>query len=103
MQGVPGSNERPAELVRYSQAALHRDWPLAWAAVPILEEEAVPPAFAWPALGLRSPPLFATVAQHIKCLSEDCGQAALSIWPASGPTVDQAFGILLDYMSAQVS
>lgn len=90
------------ELVKYSEAAMHKDWPLAWAEVPILEEGCVPPAFAWTPLGLRSPPVFATVMQHIACISQDCGQSALSSWPASGLTVDQAFGALLDYLSAQV-
>lgn len=101
-QGVPGSHEATAVLVRYSQAALHKDWPLAWAAAPILEEASVPPATAWTALGLRSPPLFSTVLQHLRALSSDAGQAALSSWPARGPTAEQAFGSILDYISAQV-
>ena len=88
-------------LVKYSHAALHKDWPLAWAAAPILEEGSVPPATAWTALGLRSPPLFSTVLQHLRALSKDAGQGALSSWPARGPTVDEAFGSILDYISAQ--
>ncbi len=88
-------------LVKYSHAALHKDWPLAWAAAPILEEGSVPPATAWTALGLRSPPLFSTVLQHLRALSSDAGQGALSSWPARGPTVDEAFGSILDYISAQ--
>lgn len=102
LQGVPGSHEARSVLVRYSHAALHKDWPLAWAAVPILEEASVPPSTAWTALGLRSPPLFSTVLQHLRALSGDAGQSALSSWPARGPTVEQTFGSILDYISAQV-
>jgi hypothetical protein len=102
LQGIPGSSEASAVVVKYSDAALHKDWPLAWAALPILEEASVPPTFAWTSLGLRSPPLLVNVMQHIACLSRDCGQAALSSWPVSGLTADQAFASLLDYLSAQV-
>lgn len=102
LQGLPGSNEARPVLVRYSEAALQKDWPLAWAAAPILEEDSVPPASAWVGLGLRSPPMFSTVLAHLRALSHDCGQAALSTWPARGLTAEQAFGVVLDYISAQV-
>ncbi|BDA44284.1 probable Sacsin [Coccomyxa sp. Obi] len=100
-KGLPGNNEARPVLVRCSEAVLHKDWPLAWAAAPILEEASIPPASAWTGLGLRSPPLFSTVLAHLRALSHDCGQAALSTWPARGPRAEQAFGAVLDYISAQ--
>ena len=52
-------------LVAFREAALAKDWPLAWSAAPVLPEWAVPPQFTWPWLGLRSPPLYETVSKHL--------------------------------------
>lgn len=65
MQGVPGDSVPPNTLVCYRDALLAKDWPLAWSVAPVLPEWALPPTFTWPGLGLRSPPVFATIARHL--------------------------------------
>lgn len=66
MQGIPGDNLPPNTLVCYRDALLAKDWPLAWSVAPLLPEWALPPAFTWSWLGLRSPPVFATIARHLR-------------------------------------
>ena len=65
MQGVPGDSVPPNTLVCYRDALLAKDWPLAWSVAPVLPEWVLPPTFTWPGLGLRSPPVFATIARHL--------------------------------------
>lgn len=101
-QGVPGSADATPVLASFSRAAAPQDWPLAFAATPILEEGCAPPPSGRAALGLRSPPLVATVERHLLALSRDAGQSALASWPARGLTAEQAFGAVLAYLAAQV-
>lgn len=104
VQGVPGSSEATKTLTKYSEAVLQKDWPLAWAAAPILDAGSEPPAFAWTALRLRSPPVLSTVLAHLRAVSADGGgQAALASWPARGTTAGQAFASVLDFLCAQAS
>ncbi len=100
-QGLPGGADAAPVLTSFSRAALPADWPLAWAAVPILEEGCAPPPAGRAALGLRSPPLLATLEAHLRALSRDAGQSALASWPGRGLSPEQAFGAVLSFLAAQ--
>lgn len=69
VQGVPsGAAARPV-LTSYREAALRKDWHLCWTQLPTIGEGAVPPPFTWSGLGLRSPPIFNIVVQHLQEVS----------------------------------
>ena len=56
MQGLPGSSTASQTLVTFQAAALHKDWHLAWAVAPVLQQKHSPPSWTWVQLKLRSPP-----------------------------------------------
>lgn len=63
--GIPGAAWAPKVLAAPSVCVAHKDWQLAWAAVPVLSDKATPPTSTHVGLGLRSPPVFDTIAQHL--------------------------------------
>jgi sacsin len=68
-------------LASYRESVLAQDWPLAWSSAPVLKDERViPPAFAWGALKLRSPPAYSTVIAHLKILGQNGGEDLLARW-----------------------
>eukprot|EP00884_Botryococcus_braunii_P020229 jgi/Botrbrau1/6890/Bobra.67_3s0009.1 len=90
-KGLTGGPATQTLLVRYSDAAIAKDWALAWSVLPILEADCAPPSLAWPALGLRSPPLLDTVVQHLKSLAgTDSGEGLLASWPSQGSDPNEA-------------
>jgi hypothetical protein len=82
----PGTGAPGAALARLRNCAAAQDWPLVWAALPVLASDAAapPPKEHWSALGLRSPPPFDAVLCQLAAVDVDSGEAALSCWP-SGP------------------
>lgn len=68
-------------LTSYSRSALRKDWHLIWTRVPILERCATPSPGFFGKLGVRSPPPFDRVIQHLRALNEDDGEGVLSSWP----------------------
>eukprot|EP00850_Spirogloea_muscicola_P024010 SM000422S15899 [mRNA] locus=s422:514:20866:+ [translate_table: standard] len=108
LKGVPNPHKfgGPAHrlLAAYEEAAAPGDWPLVWAAVPVLAgaPALVPPRFAWSALRLRSPPPLATVLTHLQIVGRNGGENALARWPnasgTSGKTVENAFTDVLKYL-----
>ena len=74
VQGVPSGTAARPVLTSYRDAALRKDWHLCWTQLPTIGEGAVPPPFTWSGLGLRSPPIFNVVVQHLQEVS------ALSLW-----------------------
>lgn len=64
-QGLPDSPTAQV-LAAPDACVLARDWQLGWAALPVLTEQGAPPASIHTVLGLRSPPVFDTIAMHLK-------------------------------------
>lgn len=118
-------------LTKFSEAAAERDWQLAWSVTNIIPEAALPTPQSWTPLGLRSPPVFATVRliiltvllergkecqggaylqaprlvqvlMHLRKLGEGGGAHCLSNWPLSGPEVKEVFGRILEHLRDQV-
>ena len=96
VQGVPSGTAARPVLTSYREAALRRDWHLCWTQLPTIGEGAMPPPFTWSGLGLRSPPIFNVVVQHLQEVSLvllqaptkhsaavqlGCGQALKSVQP----------------------
>lgn len=101
LKGVPsGAAARPV-LTSYREAALRKDWHLCWTQLPTIGEGAVPPPFTWSGLGLRSPPIFNIVVQHLQEIGEDGGEAVLSSWPTAAGTPEAVIGKVLEYLSAE--
>jgi sacsin len=98
-RGAPGAAGTRC-LARLSEAALPTDWPLAWAAAPVLAPEAVPPPAARGRLGVRSPPAFATFAAHLHAAGAGGGEAALAAWPPQAGPPDVAFATALAHLGA---
>jgi hypothetical protein len=89
--------------VRYSDAAIAKDWALAWSVLPILEADCAPPRSTWPALGLRSPPLLDKVVQHLTGLAgSDRGEGLLAAWPSQSTDPTEACLLVLQHLSNQV-
>ena len=65
MQGLPGSSTASQTLVTFQAAALHKDWHLAWAVAPVLQQKHSPPSWTWVQLKLRSPPPLPMVCPHV--------------------------------------
>lgn len=102
-QGLPGSTNAQTLLVRYADAAVAKDWVLAWSVLPILEADCAPPHLAWPALGLRSPPLLDVVLRHLRSLAgDDGGESLLAAWPPQTLDPLQACMEVLKHISSQV-
>lgn len=69
LQGLPGSSSQVPVLTSYRHVALPKDWHLAWTVLPIVHDSALPPHFTWTPLGLRSPPVFGVLADHLHKVS----------------------------------
>lgn len=67
-QATPGQPGGERMLTSFAEAAAPADWALAWAAAPVLDDASVPPAYAWSALRLRSPPVASTVIAHLRAV-----------------------------------
>lgn len=62
---IAGGRSNRTVLASYSQLAVLKDWQLIWSTTPILDTgRLLPPTLASP-LGLRSPPPFAAIQQHL--------------------------------------
>lgn len=80
-RGGARTTEVRTVLASYQESVLTKDWALAWSSAPVLKDErVVPPAFAWGALKLRSPPAYATVVAHLKTLGQNGGEDVLARW-----------------------
>ena len=62
MQGFPGTRDAEKVLTKFGDAAIQKDWMLAWTVQDILAEDVLPPKQAWTLLGLRSPPVMDVVS-----------------------------------------
>jgi len=104
--GTPGgeaaaaSAAAPPVLCRFSDALLPADWPLGWAAAPTLLPTSAPPPALRGRLGLRSPPVFATFAAHLRAVGgDDAGEAMLSAWPAAAGEPEAAFEAAVTHLA----
>ncbi len=68
-QAIAGASGSAQVLTSFAAAAAPADWPLVWAAVPVVDEAALPPPHTWSALRLRSPPVLSTVLAHVRAVS----------------------------------
>jgi sacsin len=104
VRGAPGglaAAPRAARcLARFSDAVLPDDWPLAWAAAPVLAPCAAPPPVLRAKLGVRSPPPLAIFAAHLHAAGADGGEAALASWPAAAGAPDAAFEASLAHLAS---
>ncbi|GLC59948.1 hypothetical protein PLESTB_001557000 [Pleodorina starrii] len=100
--GLPGSRRARQVLTRYSDAAAASDWPLVWSVLPVVAaERQVPAAVGQGQLRVRSPPPLAAVVAHLKRVGLDGGEEALSAWPASAGSVEDAFRAVLSYLDRE--
>eukprot|EP00803_Ostreobium_quekettii_P010692 evm.model.scf_230.1 EVM.evm.TU.scf_230.1 scf_230:55-29919(-) len=97
--GLPKDPHSKVVLAEFQQIAMFDDWPLVWTVVPVAKE-AQQPLRGWISwLGVRSPPLFNTVLEHLHKVGEDDGQHVLANWDPSHGTIEDAFGTVLKYLT----
>lgn len=64
-QGIPHTAGAKRVVTSLPDACHEKDWRLAWSVTDVVPESALPRQHAWTPLGLRSPPLLATVGATI--------------------------------------
>ncbi|GIL55477.1 hypothetical protein Vafri_11042, partial [Volvox africanus] len=100
--GLPGSRKARQLLTRYSDAAAASDWPLVWSVLPVVAaDRQIPAALGQGQLRIRSPPPLAAVVAHLRRVGADSGEEALSAWPASAGSVEDAFRVVLSYLDKE--
>ncbi|GIM06473.1 hypothetical protein Vretimale_10717, partial [Volvox reticuliferus] len=100
--GLPGSRKARQLLTRYSDAAAASDWPLVWSVLPVVSaDRQIPAALGQGQLRIKSPPPLAAVVAHLRRVGADSGEEALSAWPASAGSVEDAFRAVLSYLDRE--
>lgn len=99
----PGCVVPGRALCTYTKILLPADWPLAWSVLPTIEDKTlVPPQEIRSALGIRSPPVFNSVAEHLHLVGNDGeGRPTLAHWPTTEHTPESACERLLQYADAE--
>ena len=104
---APGSGV--TTLYCYSACVLHPDRHLAWTELPVVAPHLLPPAVAWPALRICSPPSIPSVLAHLEHLSAaENGQAGTQeqAAPLSSPldgypeAVEEVYQSIFQYLEA---
>ncbi|GLI60510.1 hypothetical protein VaNZ11_002673 [Volvox africanus] len=100
--GLPGSRKARQLLTRYPDAAAASDWPLVWSVLPMVAaDRQIPAALGQGQLRIRSPPPLAAVVAHLRRVGADSGEEALSAWPTSAGSVEDAFRAVLSYLDKE--
>ncbi|KAK9808692.1 hypothetical protein WJX72_002029 [[Myrmecia] bisecta] len=101
LKGLPGHPDSQRVLIKFSAAALRKDWALVWTVRGTLEEAHAPPQMFGNLLLLRSPPLLDTVCKHLHKVGQNHGEEVLSSWPSQAGTPKAACKAILVHLAAQ--